>query len=163
MKLSAITALFTAAIVPFAAVSATVFKCSVRTSFEAKNKKDNPAVPGKPILDWVATDLQQTFIDSYRSNDMNMVSDVFNKFSMKREVTDETEDDGDIVLSTNGRTEGYLDALAAKLRGTTEVGRRSSWYAWYYYWYYSRSSITCNYVSSLDDALCLLSCLSSHL
>ena len=87
---------------------------------------------------------------------MNMVSDVFNKFSMKREVTDETEDDGDIVLATNGRTEGYLDALAAKLRGTTEdLGRRSSWYAWYYYWYYSRSSITCNYVSSLDDAVCL--------
>ena len=139
MKLSAITVLLSAAIVPFAAVSGTVFKCSVQTTFEGKDKTNDPAVPSKPILNWMADDLMQTFIGAYRDNeDFNMASDKFSKFSMKRATTVDQEE--------GGRSEGYLDALAAKLRGSSDVeGKR--WYSWWWYYYRTTGKIVCNYVS----------------
>lgn len=147
MKLSTITFLFSAAMVPFAAVSATIFKCGATADFRGKDKAKNPTVPSKAMLNWMSDDLMQTFTSSYRSNeDLNMISDVFDKFTMKRETAaDLSDEDGDITLSANGRSGSYLDALAAKLRGTENVGRK--WYNWYYYWYRTNTKIQCNYVS----------------
>jgi hypothetical protein len=146
MKISIITTVFTATIVPFAAVSATIFKCGVKADFHGKDKTKNPTVPSKAILNWMSDDLKQTFATSYRTNgDMNMLSDTFSKFSMKREA-DPTVEIGDVMIADNSTSVSFLDGLVAKLRGGDDVSR--GWYSWYWYYYRANTRITCNYVSA---------------
>jgi hypothetical protein len=96
MKLSVVTLLFSTVLVPFAEVSATQYKCETVGVFHTQDDTKNPHVPSKAELDWMADEMLQTFTIAYQSNsDMDMKTERFSKFSMKRENSPDGGDDDD--------------------------------------------------------------------
>jgi hypothetical protein len=135
MKLSALTLLFSAVLVHFAAVSATQYKCDGIATFHGEDDAKNPHVPTKQTLNWMADEMLDTFATAYKSNsDMNMISERFAKFSMKRDSSTDTE--GDDKIEDDG-TVSFLGGMMKNLR------RR-----WYYGWaykYHTSSILVCRW------------------
>jgi len=132
MKLSIAILLFSAALAPFVFVSGTVYTCSSVGTFNGKDDPKHPQVPSKTSLDWMTNEMLQTFVISYLSNtDLNMTSERFAKFTMKRE----RDSEGDSFDSTTNNTSvSFLDKVTGYLRGRTST---------YRYRYVASSQITC--------------------
>jgi hypothetical protein len=136
MKLSIISLFFSLLLVPFAAVSAGVYKCETIGTFHSKDDAKNPQVPSKAMLDWMGNEMLQTFTISYQTNsDMNMTSERFAKFTMKRERNPNGND------MTNATPVSFMDNMIGKVRG--DLGR--GWKSYYWSYFSAYVGITCRW------------------
>jgi hypothetical protein len=133
MKLSVLTLLFSAVLAPLTVVSATQYKCETVGVFHSKDDTKNPHVPTKAELDWMAGEMLQTFTSAYQSNsDMDMKSERFSKFSMKRESSPDggDDDDGDTITGggSNSTSFSFMDSATSMLGNLRKSRRWTSYY-----------------------------------
>ncbi|KAG7355939.1 hypothetical protein IV203_000625 [Nitzschia inconspicua] len=140
MKLYALSFLFSAGIVPFASVSATQYKCDGIATFHGIDDAKNPTVPTKDTLNLMADEMLETFTTAYQGNsDMNMISDRFAKFSMRRDRSSDGVDTD--VQGSNSIS--FMESTFGGLRAKKPAG--------YAYRYSSYIGFTCRWCRDDDD------------